>query len=99
MIRFTRGSKQFAIAKGSLWRGSRQIDRDSNMLTINTGDGRRIEYNPVRLFGVEVFREETRASHEATAYSSAAPDRALGVANGEFATIKSIDAQPCSDAA
>jgi hypothetical protein len=74
VIRFTRGSKQFAIPKGSYGRVE-AIDRDCNMLTINTADGRRIEYNPVRLFGVEIFREEQACSHEANAYSSVRPTR------------------------
>jgi len=91
-IRFTRGSKQFAVAKGSYGRVE-AIDRDSNVLTIITGDGRRIEYNPVRLFGVEVFREEKRTIARGERIQFRAPDRALGVANGEFATIKSLDAQ------
>ena len=92
VIRFTRGSKQFAVAKGSYGRVE-AIDRDSNVLTITTGDGRRIQYNPVRLFGVEVFREEKCTIARGERIQFRAPDRALGVANGEFATIKSLDAQ------
>ena len=92
VIRFTRGSKQFAIAKGA-YAHVEKLDRDANMLTVNTGDGRRIEYNPVRLFGVEVFREEPRVLAQGDRIQFRAPDRALGVANGDFATIKSIDAR------
>ena len=92
MIRFTRGSKQFAVPKGSYARVE-AIDRDSNVLTITTGDGRRIQYNPARLFGVEVFREEKRTIARGERIQFRAPDRALGVTNGEFATIKSLDAQ------
>lgn len=77
VIRFTRGSKQFAIPKGSYGRVE-AIDRDSNMLTINTADGRRIEYNPVRLFGVEIFREEQRALARGERIQFRAPDPALG---------------------
>ena len=90
VIRFTRGSKQFAIPKGGYGRVE-AADRDANALTINTGSGRRIEYNPVRLFGVEVFREEQRVLSRGDRIQFRAPDRALGVANGEFATIESID--------
>ena len=72
VIRFTRGSKQFAIAKGA-YAHVEKLDRDANMLTVNTGGGRRVEYNPVRLFGVEVFREEPRVLVKATGYSSAHP--------------------------
>ena len=92
MIRFTRGSKQFAIAKGA-YAHVEKLDRDANMSTVNTGDGRRIAYNPVRLFGVEVFREEPRVLAQGDRIQFRTPDRALGVANGDFATIKSIDAR------
>ena len=92
VIRFTRGSKQFAIAKGA-YAHVEKLDRDANMLTVNTGDGRRIAYNPVRLFGVEVFREEPRVLAQGDRIQFRTPDRALGVANGDFATIKSIDAR------
>ncbi len=90
LIRFACGSKQFAIRKGGYGRVA-AVDRDANVLTINTASGRRIEYNPVRLFGVEVFREEQRVLSRGDRIQFRAPDRALGVANGEFATIESID--------
>jgi conjugative relaxase-like TrwC/TraI family protein len=90
LLRFTRGSKQFAIPKGGYGRVE-AVDRDANLLTINTGSGRRIEYNPVRLFGVEVFREEQRVFSRGDRIQFRAPDRGLGVANGEFATIESVD--------
>ncbi|MBF6567921.1 MAG: relaxase domain-containing protein [Candidatus Binataceae bacterium] len=90
VIRFTRGSKQFAIAKGA-YADVEKVDRNANMLTIDTGNGRRVQYNPVRLFGVEVFREEQRALSRGDRIQFRAPDRALGVANGDFTTIKTID--------
>ncbi len=49
------------------------------MLTVNTLDGRRIEYNPVRLFGVEVFREEQRVFARGDRIQFRAPDRALAL--------------------
>jgi len=90
VIRFTRGSKQFAIVKGSNARVE-TIDGDNNSLSIRTADGRSISYNPVRLFGVEVFREEQRVLARGERIQFRAPDRALGIANGEFATITAID--------
>jgi conjugative relaxase-like TrwC/TraI family protein len=89
-IRFTRGSRQFAIPKGSYGRVE-AIDRDSNVLTVTTAEGQRMEYNPARLFGVEVFREEQRVLAPGERIQFRVPDRALGIANGKFATIKSID--------
>ena len=92
MIRFTRGSKQFAIAKGDYARVE-AVDREANLLAVKTPDGRRTQYNPVRLFGVEVFREEQRILSRGDRIQFRAPDRALGVANGNFATIKAIDSR------
>jgi conjugative relaxase-like TrwC/TraI family protein len=90
MIRFARGSKRLSIAKGDYARVE-AVDREGNMLTVSTADGRRIEYNPVRLFGVEIFREEQRVLARGERILFRAPDRALGVVNGEFATIRSIE--------
>jgi ATP-dependent exoDNAse (exonuclease V) alpha subunit len=90
VIRFTRGSKQFGMAKGSYARVE-SSDRDENTLRIRTADGRFIRYSPVRLFGVEVFRQEQRVLARGERIQFRLPDRALGVANGEFATIVAID--------
>ena len=90
VIRLTRGSKQFAIPNGSYVR-VKAVDRDANMLTVKAPDGRFVEYNPVRLFGVEVFREDQRVLARGDRIQFRSPDRALGVANGEFATIKLVD--------
>lgn len=90
VIRFTRGSKQFATAKDSYARVE-TVDPDQNILCIRTADGSSISYNPVRLFGVEVFREEQRVLARGERIQFRAPDRALGIANGEFATITAID--------
>jgi conjugative relaxase-like TrwC/TraI family protein len=92
VIRFTRGSKQFAIAKGDYARVE-AVDREDNLLAVRTPDRQRIQYNPVRLFGVELFREEQRVFARGDRIQFRAPARALGVANGDFATIKTIDSR------
>ncbi len=92
VIRFIRGSRHFAIHKGSYGRVA-GVNRDANILTVATPDGHRIEYNPTRLFGVEVFREEQRTIARGDRIQFRAPDRALAVANGEFATLRSLDTQ------
>ena len=90
VIRFTRGSKQYGIAKGSQARVE-AVDRDENALRIRAAHGQAIRYNPVRLFGVEVFREEQRLLARGERIQFRLPDRALSVANGEFATIAAIN--------
>jgi ATP-dependent exoDNAse (exonuclease V) alpha subunit len=67
------------------------VDREANLLTVKTAAGRHIEYNPLRLCGVEVFRQEQRILSRRDRIQFRAPDRALGVANGEYATIESIN--------
>jgi conjugative relaxase-like TrwC/TraI family protein len=90
VLRFTRGSKPLKIAKGDYARIDR-IDRISNSLTISTAAGRSVTYNPVRLFGVEAFREERRILARGDRIQFRAPERALGIANGEFALITALD--------
>ncbi len=92
VIRFTRGSKQFGIERGG-YAGVEAVVRDKSTIFVRTADGRSIHYNPVRLFGVEVFREEQRKLARGERIQFRSPDRALGVANGEFATITAIDAR------
>jgi ATP-dependent exoDNAse (exonuclease V) alpha subunit len=90
VVRFSRGSKQFRISKDDYVRVE-AVHRDANLLTVKAGEGRRIEYNPTRLFGVEVFREERRVLARGDRIQFRSPDRALGIANGEFATLMSIN--------
>jgi len=90
VVRFIRGSKQLNIAKGDYARVE-AIDRVSNSLTIKTENGRAVTYNPVRLFGVEVFREERRIFARGDRIQFRAPDRAIRIANGEFASITAFD--------
>jgi ATP-dependent exoDNAse (exonuclease V) alpha subunit len=92
VIRFTRGSNHQVIPKDSYAR-VQTIDRDRNLVVVETGYRRRVEYNPSRLFGVEVFREEQRVFARGDRIQFRAPDRVRGVANGDFATIKATDAR------
>ena len=90
VIRFTRGSKKTALEKGS-YASIEAVDRDANRLVVHTADGQRIAYNPRRLSGVEVFRREQRVFAKGDRIQFRAPDRALGIPNGEFATVVAID--------
>ena len=98
VIRFTRGSKQFAITKGDYARVE-AVDREANLLTVRVPDGRRVEYNPVRLFGVEVFREEQRTLARGDRIQFRAPDKALGARQRRIrhiSTLLMIDAPSCA---
>jgi len=90
VIRFTRGSTKMPLEKGS-YASIEAVDRDANQVVVQTAAGQRIAYNPHRLSGVEVFRREQRVFAKGDRIQFRAPDRALAIANGEFATVVAID--------
>ncbi len=90
IIRFTRGSKKMALDKGS-YATIEGVDREANRLVVRTAAGQRFAYNPRRLSGVEVFRQEQRVFATGDRIQFRAPDRALGITSGEYATVVAID--------
>jgi ATP-dependent exoDNAse (exonuclease V) alpha subunit len=92
VIRFTRGSKRHGLEKDT-YATVENVDRSRHRLTVRTSDGRAVEYFPSRLTGVGLFRPERRAFSSGERIQFRAPDRRLGVANGEFATVMAIDSQ------
>jgi len=89
-VRYRRGSRRLGLGKGTYAR-LESTDSDLNRITVRTEDGRAIEYNPARLTGVDLFREERRIIANGDRIQFRAPDRALGVVNGDFATVVTID--------
>ena len=90
IVRFTRGSRRMAMRR-KLMPASSWLTAKMTGLSIRAGDGRLIGYSPKRLSGVEVFREEGRTFAAGDRIQFRAPERTLKLANGEFATIVSID--------
>ncbi|HUY27540.1 MAG TPA: ATP-binding domain-containing protein, partial [Candidatus Binataceae bacterium] len=90
VIRYRRGSHRLGLGKDTYARVE-STDSDLNRITVRTEDGRAVEYNPARLNGVNLFREERRVIANGDRIQFRAPDRALGVANGDFATVVAID--------
>ncbi len=90
VARYRRGSRRLGLGKGTYARVER-TDLDLNRITVRTEDGRSVEYNPARLTGVNLFREERRLIANGDRIQFRAADRALGVANGELATVIAID--------
>ena len=90
MIRFRRGSLKLGIERGS-YVTVEASDLRHDRLTIRTSAGAAIEYAPQRLRGVEVFRRESRTLSVGDRIQFRTPDRALKIANGEFAAIRAID--------
>jgi len=90
VIRFRRGSVKLGIERGS-YATVEASDVRHDRLTIRTRAGVAIEYAPQRLRGVEVFRPESRTLAVGDRIQFRTPDRALKIANGEFAAIRAID--------
>ena len=90
VLRFRRGSARLGIDRGS-YAQIEAIDPERNQMVVRDEGGKAVSYDPSRLSGVEVFRQERRVLGAGDRIQFRAPDRALGVANGEFATIIAID--------
>jgi conjugative relaxase-like TrwC/TraI family protein len=90
VVLYRRGSKKLGLTRGG-YASVEAIDPKHNRITVRT-DGRTIQYNPKRPSGVDVFRSEHRVFAVGDRIQFRAPDRALKVANGEFATVVAIDA-------
>ena len=89
VLQYQRGSNEHDIAAKSF---ARVVDVDSakNLLTVEKQDGQRVEYNPERLKGVNVYKELDREFATGDRLQFTALDKKLGVANRDLATIEAI---------
>jgi len=89
VLQYQKGSREHDIAAKSF---ARVVDVDSakNLLTVEKQDGQRVEYNPERLKGVNVYKELDREFATGDRLQFTAPDKKLGVANRDLATIEAI---------
>jgi len=68
------------------------VDSDQNLLTVQRGDCDDIIYDPRRLQGVNVYREEEREFSAGDRIQFTAPYKDEHIANRQLGTIKQIDA-------
>lgn len=89
VLQYQKGSREHDIAAKS---SARVVDVDAakNLLTVEKQDGQRVEYNPERLKGVNVYKELDREFATGDRLQFTAPDKKLGVANRDLATIEAI---------
>jgi conjugative relaxase-like TrwC/TraI family protein len=59
IVRYREGSEVYGIKKGEYGRVV-GVDFEQNLLAVEFDDERRVTYNPERLYGVEIFKEEER---------------------------------------
>jgi hypothetical protein len=89
VVRYARGSTAVGI-KSAAYASVVAIDTAANLLTVEKPNKELVTYDPRRLTGVSVYREIEREFSVGDRIQFTAPDKSLGVANRDLATIESI---------
>jgi conjugative relaxase-like TrwC/TraI family protein len=89
VVRYSRGSKAVGI-EAAAYASVVAIDPAANLLTVEKPNQELVTYDPRRLTGVSVYRETERDFSVGDRIQFTAPDKSLGVANRDLATIESI---------
>jgi ATP-dependent exoDNAse (exonuclease V) alpha subunit len=89
VVRYTRGSKAIGIEAGA-YALVVAINPAANQLTVEKANQELTTYDPRRLTGVSVYRENEREFSVGDRIQFTAPDKLLGVANRDIAIIEMI---------
>jgi hypothetical protein len=89
VVRYARGSKSIGI-EATAYASVLAIDPAANVLTVENANHELSTYDPRRLTGVSVYRETERELSVGDRIQFTAPDKSLGVANRDMATIEAI---------
>jgi ATP-dependent exoDNAse (exonuclease V) alpha subunit len=87
VIHYHEGSAIYGIGRGEYWTVS-EVSRAS--ITVASGD-REVTYNPARLSGVSVYKEEYRDFAIGDRIKFTSPMKKQGIATGDFAYIAGIN--------
>ncbi|MDE1162387.1 MAG: hypothetical protein PW792_10655 [Acidobacteriaceae bacterium] len=90
VIQYGAGSKANGIERGS-FATVRAVDAHANLLTVELANGTTLAYDPRRLRGVNVFREQEREFATGDRIQFTGRLKEYGVANRDLATIKHIE--------
>jgi conjugative relaxase-like TrwC/TraI family protein len=89
VIRYSRGSKEHDIRAKEYW-DVVKVDQENNQLVVLSQDGRRATYDPRRLKGVSVYREDTRQFAEGDRIQFRAPLAEQRIGTNEIGTIEKL---------
>jgi conjugative relaxase-like TrwC/TraI family protein len=89
VVRYTRGSEAIGI-EAAAYASIIAINPAANQLTVEKANKELATYDPRRLTGVSVYREIEREFSIGDRIQFTAPDKSLGVANRDLATIEAI---------
>jgi hypothetical protein len=87
VVRYTRGSAALGIEAG-FYSTVVAVNSSANLLTVEKHSGDLTTYDPRRLSGVSVYREVVHEFSVGDHIQFTAPDKHLGVANRDLATIE-----------
>jgi len=90
IVRYSRGSKAVGVEAGE-YATVREVDADQNLLTVETSDGEQSTYDPRRLYGVSVYKEDARDFSEGDRVQFTAPYAEERISNRELGTVEQID--------
>ena len=92
VLRYSRGSKSLGITAGSYARVL-STNLPENLLTVETKNRGQVTYDPRRLTGVSIYRENEQRFAVGDRLQFVAPDKNIGVANRELGTIENISSR------
>jgi conjugative relaxase-like TrwC/TraI family protein len=90
VVQYERGSKAEGIERGSFG-VVRASDPATNRLTVVMGDGSVLEYDPKRVYGVNVFRETSREFATGDRLQFSALNKELGISNRDMGIITKME--------
>ena len=90
VIRYSKGSKPLGIEAGEYARVT-ATDRETNMVAVKRRNGEELSYDPRRLQGVTVYRDNERSFAEGDRVQLTAPYHDQKLANRELGTVEKID--------
>ncbi len=90
VVQYERGSKAEGLARGS-FAVVRASDSVTNRLTVEKNDGSTVNYDPRRVYGVNVYREATREFATGDRLQFTALKKDLGVSNRDMGTVTRME--------
>ena len=92
VVRYSRGSEAVGTKAGE-YATVREADADQNLLTVERSDGERLTYDPRRLHGVSVYKEDARDFSDGDRIQFTAPYAEKRIANRELGNVEQIDSE------
>jgi conjugative relaxase-like TrwC/TraI family protein len=90
VVQYERGSKAEGIERNSSG-VVRSSDATANRLTVEFPNGAAVEYDPRRVYGVNVYRETSREFATGDRLQFSALNKELGISNRDMGTISKIE--------